>query len=305
MGVSWSSGRPEEPSSSATDLEQAPDPPSQPKYPRCYGDVVPSVCGNRNEDFYDELYEQIYFVQHVNQDCIVAFQLCEKDNPRVDPEEWFIVAERIPRVYEHLAHSINIPNVDIEKPIDIHPRIANTSTIWIRDDLSIALSGFVNATIPTNECPYSPYELRYEPEIYYSTDLRGQPELTPKIDLSDWATFVWQLMRQDASFHKAKRFAMPTDPLDPEEVSEEENPWERHQQRVKEGKLQRLEDERLGPILIKAWKGEYENAGEIMQEVRSYLQQIGVRMDGEDEVLLDDGRKWDDVFTVVQTDGIR
>ncbi|KAF7155934.1 hypothetical protein CNMCM6106_007846 [Aspergillus hiratsukae] len=337
------------------------------------------------EDFYDELYEQMYFVQHANQDCIVAFQLCEKENPRVDPEEWFLIAERIPRVYEYLAHSTNTPNVDVDQPIDIHPRIIkylgrlpvgyllekldpgplhattlpllttfpasrtscddkdlpdngdrepllllyyrwalqslamlaflhehgvyvmdfSSSTIWIRDDLSIALSGFVNATIPTDEWPYSPDGTRYETEIYYPTNPdSGQPELSPKIDLSDWATFVWQLMRKDASSHGAKRWVMPTDPLDPTEMPGEVNAWEFHKQRLKEGKLQLLEEERLGPMLVKAWKGEYENAREILQEVRSYLQQIGVRMD-EDEVLLDDGRKWEDVFTVVQTDGAR
>ncbi|KAJ5886284.1 uncharacterized protein N7473_008958 [Penicillium subrubescens] len=51
--------------------------------------------------------------------------------------------------------------------------------------------------------------------------------------------------------------------------------------------------------------GGYENAREMMQEVRLYLEQIGVQMEGEDEVLLDCGRKWEDVFTVVQTDGVR
>ncbi|GLI81433.1 hypothetical protein PoHVEF18_009814 [Penicillium ochrochloron] len=180
------------------------------------------------------------------------------------------------------------------------------STIWIRDDFSIALSGFVNATIPTDEWPYSPDGTRYEPEIYYPTNPdSGQPELSPKIDLSDWATFVWQLIRKDASTHRAKRGVMPTDPLDPTEMPGEVNAWEYHKQRLKEGKLQLLEEERLGPMLVKAWKGEYENGREILQEVRSYLQQIGVRIDGEDEVLLDDGRKWEDVFTVVQTDGAR
>lgn len=95
MGTSWSSDRPE-PSSSAVDVEQPPDPPSQSKYPLCYGDVIPSVCSDRPEDLYDELYEQMCFVQHANQDCIVAFQQCEKENPRVDPEEWFINAVRNP-----------------------------------------------------------------------------------------------------------------------------------------------------------------------------------------------------------------
>ncbi|GLI81432.1 hypothetical protein PoHVEF18_009813 [Penicillium ochrochloron] len=123
MGASWSSDRTEEPSSSAIDLEKPPDPPSQSKYPRCYGDVVPSVCSDRPEDLYDELYEQMYFVQHANQDCIVAFQQCEKENPRVDPEEWFVIAERIPRVYEFLAHRTNTLNVDVYQPIDLHPHI--------------------------------------------------------------------------------------------------------------------------------------------------------------------------------------
>lgn len=182
----------------------------------------------------------------------------------------------------------------------------SASTIWIRDDLSIALSGFVNATIPTDEWPYSPDGTRYETEMYYPTiPSSGYPELSPKIDLSDWATFVWQLMRQDASSHLKERWGMPTDPLDPTEMPGDVNAWEYHTQRLKEGKLQLLEEERLGPILVKAWKGEYENAREILQEVRSYLQQIGARMDGEDEVLLDEGRKWEDVFTVVQTDSGR
>jgi hypothetical protein len=69
------------------------------------------------------LYDKIYFVQHKNQDSIVAFENCEKDHPRVDPEEWYILAQRIPRVYEYLAHSTNTPDVDLDRPIDLHPRI--------------------------------------------------------------------------------------------------------------------------------------------------------------------------------------
>ncbi|KAE8342182.1 hypothetical protein BDV24DRAFT_162733 [Aspergillus arachidicola] len=388
MGASWSSTRPEEPSSAAADLEQNRDPLSQSRYPRYYGDVVPLVCSDRPEDFYDDLYDKMYFVQHANQDCIVAFQQCEKENPRVDPEEWFIIAERIPRVYEYLAHSTNTPtvDVDVDRPIDLHPRIVkylgrlpvgyllekldpgpldattlpllttfpasrtssddkdfhdngdrepllllyyrwalqslamlaflhehrvylmdfSSSMVWLRDDLSIALSGFVNATIPTDEYPYSPDGTRYETEIYYPTNPdSGHPELSPKIDLSDWATFIWRLMRNDTSCHGAKWCEMPTDPLDPTEIPGEVSGWEYHKQRLKEGKLQLLEEERLGPMLVKAWKGEYDTARHILQEVRAYLQQIGVRVEGEDEVVLDDGRKWEDVFTVVQTDGAR
>jgi hypothetical protein len=129
MGAIWSS---EKPSSSAPDdLEQPPHPPTQSNYPRYYGEAVPPVCSDRLEDLYDELYEKLYYVQHTNQeDYIVAFHACEKDNLRVEPEEWFILAERIPRVYEYLAHrsaNTNINtidvNVDVDTPIDLHPRI--------------------------------------------------------------------------------------------------------------------------------------------------------------------------------------
>lgn len=123
MGASWSSNHPKQPLDSGTDLEQPPDPLSQSKYLRCYGDVVPSVCGDRFQNFYDALYDKIYFVQHKNQDSIVAFENCEKDNPRVETEEWYILAQRIPRVYEYLAYSINTPDVDLDRPIDLHPRI--------------------------------------------------------------------------------------------------------------------------------------------------------------------------------------
>lgn len=177
----------------------------------------------------------------------------------------------------------------------------SVNTIWIRDDLSTALSGFVNATIPTDELPYSPDGSRYETEIYYPTDPNSMdPAHTTRIDLSDWATFVWRLMRMDASSHEMQGWMTPTDPLDPTEMPGDVNPWEYHKQRLKDGKLQLLEEERLDPILVKVWKGEYENAREILQEVRSYFQQIAVRMDGEDEVLLDDGREWEDVFTVIR-----
>ncbi|KAK5807285.1 hypothetical protein VI817_001543 [Penicillium citrinum] len=124
MGASWSTVHPGKPSDLGVDLEQPPDPPSQSKYLRCYGNVVPSVCGDRLEDFYDALYDKIYFVQHKYQDSIVAFEDCEKEHPCVEPEEWFILSSRIPRVYKYLAHSsTNAPDIDIDRQIDLHPRI--------------------------------------------------------------------------------------------------------------------------------------------------------------------------------------
>lgn len=45
------------------------------------------------------------------------------DNPRVDSEEWFVIAERIPWEYEYLAPSTSSQDVDLEEPIDLQPRI--------------------------------------------------------------------------------------------------------------------------------------------------------------------------------------
>ncbi|KAL5358245.1 hypothetical protein BJX96DRAFT_163621 [Aspergillus floccosus] len=282
MGSGWSSGREQ-----ASDLEQPPDPVRQSKFdPRLYGNVVPSLCGTRLDNCYTDLYEEMYFVQHQNQECIVAFQ-SQTDDPRKDPEERSALAERTPRVYQYLARRTNAPDAEIDGPIDVHPRIVNT--IWVRKNLSITLSGFVNATIPSDEWPYSPYASRYEAEIYYTTVMSGDPPLDPKIDLSDWATFVWRCMRndltaRDPTVDSVKRWALPTDLLDPTEMpGKDVNPWEYHIEWLKEGKLQLLEEERCDPIFEK----------------------VGVRMEGEDEVLPDDGRNWEDIFTVVREDGVR
>ncbi|KAL5363471.1 hypothetical protein BJX96DRAFT_187020 [Aspergillus floccosus] len=337
------------------------------------GDVVPSVCGPRREDYYHDLYQEVYFVLHQNQDSIVSFQVCHKDNPRVDPEEWFAIVDRVPRVYEYLAHSTNQPHTHIDQPIDIHPRIVrylgrlpvghlleklepgplarttlpplarcpsshppgdtlrdpllflyyrwalqslsflvflheqsvylmdlSFATIWIRDDLSIALSGFLGATVPTDAWPYSPSPSRYEEEYYSATNPAtcGFPELGPKFDLSDWATFVWRCMTDDFA-PDAPLWSEPTDPLPADEDSEECHKNERMQ-----GKFQLLDVGRLGPILLKAWKGEYDNAREILQDVRLYFQKFNVRMEGEDEILPDQG-SWQDIFTVAKIEDAR
>ncbi|KAE8379635.1 hypothetical protein BDV26DRAFT_258871 [Aspergillus bertholletiae] len=369
MGLTWSSGRPEQsPPDHEPDLEQPPNA-EQPKGLPWPGDVVPSVCSPRCEDYYHDLYQEMYFVLHENQECIVAFQVCYKDNPRVDPEEWFAIADWVPRVYECLAQSTNEPDAHMDQTIDVHPRIVkylgrlqvgylleklepgplartalpplasfpssrpqgerdpiillyyrwalqslsilvflheesvylmdfSYATIWIRDDLSIALSGLLGATIPTNEWPYSPTSTRYENEYYCVTNPAGFPELGPKIDLSDWATFMWRCMTGDFTL-EASLCSEPTDPL-----PADADPGAYHKDQRMEGKFQLLEEGRLGPILLKAWKGEYESAREILQDMRSYLEKIEVRMEGEDEVLPDQG-SWQDIFTVVKTEDTR
>jgi hypothetical protein len=174
------------------------------------------------------------------------------------------------------------------------------ATIWIRDDLSIALNGFLSATIPTDAWQYSPNTARYEEEYYSATNpaTSGSPELGPKLDLSDWATFIWRCMT-DGFTPDAPLWSEPTDPL----PADGDLAGYRQEQQT-EGKFQLLDEGRLGPILLKAWKGLYGNAREILQDVRLYFEKIRVRMEGEDEILPDQGR-WQDIFTVAKTEDAR
>ncbi|GAB1213118.1 hypothetical protein ATERTT37_002267 [Aspergillus terreus] len=324
----------------------------------------------RREDYYHDLYQTVYFVLHRNQECVVAFQVCHKANPRVDPEEWSAIVDRVTRVYGYLAHSTNEPHAHTDQPIHIHPRIVqylcrlpdgylleklepgplartplpplassrppretlrdpllllycrwalqslsvlvflheqsvylmdfSFATIWIRDDLSIALNGFLSATIPTDAWQYSPNTARYEEEYYSATNpaTSGSPELGPKLDLSDWATFIWRCMT-DGFTPDAPLWSEPTDPL----PADGDLAGYRQEQQT-EGKFQLLDEGRLGPILLKAWKGLYGNAREILQDVRLYFEKIKVRMEGEDEILPDQGR-WQDIFTVAKTEDAR
>jgi hypothetical protein len=60
-----------------------------------------------------------------------------------------------------------------------------------------------------------------------------------------------------------------------------------------------LESKKLGPCLIKAWKGEYESAAEALQDVRDTLKACGrsLATDVDDEI---DGFDWASIFTVTK-----
>jgi hypothetical protein len=55
-----------------------------------------------------------------------------------------------------------------------------------------------------------------------------------------------------------------------------------------------IEDIRLGPILNNAMNGRYENADEIIRDIKLTAFTAGVRVIGEDEV--DIGEEWEHVF---------
>jgi hypothetical protein len=72
-------------------------------------------------------------------------------------------------------------------------------------------------------------------------------------------------------------------------------------ERYLNGMWQRLEDERLGSVLVKAWNRKFGGADEVAQEIREILENIGIQVDG-DEVGIDGG--WEDVFEVEEMESM-
>lgn len=66
---------------------------------------------------------------------------------------------------------------------------------------------------------------------------------------------------------------------------------ERHLQ----GLFQELEEARLGNVLVKAWKGGYANADEVIEDVRLAASNIGMKISGDGVNI---GEEWEHVFEV-------
>lgn len=66
-----------------------------------------------------------------------------------------------------------------------------------------------------------------------------------------------------------------------------------------QGAWQVLEEERLGSALVKAWKGKYESAEAVMTDVKWMPLRMGLDVEGDDEIVLGNGVKWEDALEVV------
>ncbi|KAM5494209.1 hypothetical protein McanMca71_005287 [Microsporum canis] len=60
------------------------------------------------------------------------------------------------------------------------------------------------------------------------------------------------------------------------------------EEKHRQGAWQELEEERLGPILVKAWNQEYQSAEQVMQDVQEVVKKVGMKLIGEDEVELEE-----------------
>jgi hypothetical protein len=62
--------------------------------------------------------------------------------------------------------------------------------------------------------------------------------------------------------------------------------------------LQVLEEERLGSVLLRAWKGQYKRVADIAEDIKANAEKMGIKVVGNDEVA--NGEKWEDVFEIVE-----
>jgi hypothetical protein len=152
---------------------------------------------------------------------------------------------------------------------------------WLRPDLSLAVAGFVDAsclqlqiragsweTSATVESPFCPDQATWGSDAYDY----GQP----KTDIFNWACWVYRLMTDDRN---------PLLPPGKHQIEVSQHEMRAREEAVRKGWFKHwpiLSNDQFGPCLIKAWKGEYDSAGDAFQDVRAILKACG-RVFAEDE----------------------
>lgn len=165
--------------------------------------------------------------------------------------------------------------------------------VWLRSDLSIAVTGFISANIDGKLEDYGEEGGWAGDEFFYYT--MGK-ESSVQRDLWYWAMFVWRLMTTGPKIEGES-----WDPTCPEDGGVDASPEMEHALRENSGKglYQELEDERLGPVFIKAWNSQYANADEARDDVLFYAKKAGIEVTG-DEINI--GESWEEIFEVAATD---
>jgi len=136
----------------------------------------------------------------------------------------------------------------------IHMDVQSTESCRLREDLSLALVGFVGSSF---------WNLRGERFLDSSSNWETRLETSnswehkvpdDKHDLYDWASIVYRLMTDHCTsddMFKTKDFP-------------------------------KLEDEKLGGFVRRCWEGEYEKASDLSRDVVAYLREQGVDVEGDD-----------------------
>ncbi|KAI4642010.1 uncharacterized protein J4E79_011536 [Alternaria viburni] len=117
-----------------------------------------------------------------------------------------------------------------------------------------------------------------------------------------WATFVWELMTNTHTAEAQWKRGIDWDPFSSPDGGPPKPAKDWRDQ------LQVLEEARLGSVLLKAWKSEYESAEQAAEDVRKIAEEMGIKIvssssevddawtnvSQQDEV--DVGEPWEDIF---------
>ncbi|KAL3444546.1 hypothetical protein BJX65DRAFT_310736 [Aspergillus insuetus] len=190
----------------------------------------------------------------------------------------------------------------------VYLRDFSHESIWIRADFSAAIASFIQATFPGAEpmggedfprgngggIEFCEAEPEYDEEGF-------QAYGTPRSDICDWANVVWELMTNRHSVAPPQLPRGHDSAVWPEDPQTWPAKWDYkdEEKRIKEKKFCQLEEARLGPVLVKAWSGDYRNVSQVIQDVRAVIEKKGVEVIGEDEILPGDSMSWGDIFTIV------
>ncbi|KAF3483529.1 uncharacterized protein GIQ15_02853 [Arthroderma uncinatum] len=201
--------------------------------------------------------------------------------------------------------------------------VGNTFT-WLRSDMSIAITGLTCAASPmlvpewddhgeAGKFIYQIVRLSHRaygegPECFPAGN--GDLQHNAAYDLFEWAKWIWRLMTNYHSTSPPREPCysdwspiLPIDPASWPEFTSFGQFGEYAEERNRRGAWQELEEERLGPILLKAWNQEYQSAEQAMQDVQEVIKKMGMKLIGEDEVELEEVSRWEDFFDIFDAAG--
>ena len=182
--------------------------------------------------------------------------------PKSSSASSLIAPEYLPLVYRW-ALQILTALATIHSEGIFHMDIQSLDPYWLREDLSIALVGFMSASFVNlrgEHTQESSHEFK-DFSLQNSKDKR-RSEPSAKSDLFDWATLVYELMTWDTPFEDERY-------VDIDEVIMSRN-------------FPKLENEKLGTFVKRCWGERYKSASDLSRDVATYLREQGVDVEGDD-----------------------
>lgn len=182
-------------------------------------------------------------------------------------------------------------------------RSFSSELVWLRSDLSLAITGFVSSVIDGADEDYGEDAgwAGSEWVTYHGEEEGG----SIKEDLFHWATFVWRLMTNCHSAEAPWKRGEVWEPVCPVEgglLNTTPHLYQILGERCQKKLFQDLEDERLGSILVKTWNGGYDSADEVAEEVRRMVElKMGIAAIGDE---IGSGQAWEDIFEVGKIGGL-